>query len=462
MPVSRLPKRRGHPTRKAAASRRPRVRPGSPEPAAEPRRDAPAGGARSQQTEKPGASGAPSGRGGDRSTTGASGGRNDDGARQSAHDRPSGADRRDTTGRGEDSRSPDIQRDRGKSAQQPQSQRPNRAEVDHRSGPGESPSGQEPSGPIASARPAPTAMTGWTGTARNRNNRTSERIDRERAEPRQIEIRREGDRATRDRTDQRDRATRDQRDGDRATGAQREERTGARQERSGSVRLTEDQRTRITEVISRQRDLPVSNVNVSVSVGATVPRSVRVRDTAARDRRDLSRVPGLPVHGRARRDRDRRSEDLSGRRGHPALGARDDRHQDLGARRSSRTSASRPKSGAGSRRSCCGNARTRAARISRSRWARSCRVTSPCFDFPDVIIREVAGNPGVPLLRPRRRSRAGRPARVSHRRSDRLTGTAPGGRPVAATARHARRGSGLLGRHRGGYCAAGARLAAGS
>ena len=51
----------------------------------------------------------------------------------------------------------------------------------------------------------------------------------------------------------------------------------ARTDRAGAVSLSTDQRTRINEVIARERVNSVTNVNFSVSVGATVPRDVRLR-----------------------------------------------------------------------------------------------------------------------------------------------------------------------------------------
>jgi hypothetical protein len=101
---------------------------------------------------------------------------------------------------------------------------------------------------------------------RERGSRTNrqDRMDRER----------EGDRPRDDRA-----GTREQRD-DRAGSREerRDERTGARQDRAGSARLNDDQRSRISDVITRRRDVPVANVNVDVRVGVTLPRSVRVRE----------------------------------------------------------------------------------------------------------------------------------------------------------------------------------------
>jgi len=52
----------------------------------------------------------------------------------------------------------------------------------------------------------------------------------------------------------------------------------ARTDRAGAVSLSTDQRTRINEVIARERVNSVTNVNFSVSVGSTIPRSVHVFD----------------------------------------------------------------------------------------------------------------------------------------------------------------------------------------
>jgi hypothetical protein len=201
-------------------------------------------------------------RGPERSTTGASGGRSDEGARQGVRDRPSGADRkRDTTGRREDSRNADRQRDKGKAARQPSrdstSQRPN----ERRSTTGQAP---------ADSRSGRSEDRDRTRTNRDerdeRTDRTNrdDRMDRERGNR---DDRMDRERAGRDDGDRRD---------DRAAGPRRGERTGARQE--GSVRLTQEQRSRITEVISKQRTRAVTNVNFSVSIGTTVPRSVRLHD----------------------------------------------------------------------------------------------------------------------------------------------------------------------------------------
>ncbi|MGZ8323966.1 MAG: DUF1236 domain-containing protein [Rhodoplanes sp.] len=59
-------------------------------------------------------------------------------------------------------------------------------------------------------------------------------------------------------------------------GQDREGRSGASTSGS-SANLTSEQRTRIHQTIVRQGNAPrVSNVNFSVSVGTTVPRSVRL------------------------------------------------------------------------------------------------------------------------------------------------------------------------------------------
>jgi Protein of unknown function (DUF1236) len=247
-----------------------------------------AGGIRSQQLEDRGAPrGGAAERPADRSTTGTSGGRSgDDGPRQGAQDGPrrgapdaargaqdsprQGAQdrqpsdrQRDKAGRSRDSRSgQDSQRDQ-KSTREPRRDSATERQRDRRSTTGQSPS-DSPAG--------------------REERRERDGIDRTNREDRM-----DRDRTTRGRSDERDRdrATTQQREDrtgtrqreDRAGTREqrREERTGSRQERSGSVRLTEDQRSRITQVISRQRDVAVSNVNVSVSVGATLPRSVRVR-----------------------------------------------------------------------------------------------------------------------------------------------------------------------------------------
>ena len=66
------------------------------------------------------------------------------------------------------------------------------------------------------------------------------------------------------------------------SGRSEQDQAGSRRDTQGStsssVSVTQEQQTKITEVISKQKVQPVTNVNFSVSVGAPVPRSVRAYD----------------------------------------------------------------------------------------------------------------------------------------------------------------------------------------
>ena len=108
-------------------------------------------------------------------------------------------------------------------------------------------------------------------TGQSRSREETDRIDRR-------DDRMNGDRNTRDRDTSR------AREESSPTGrSDREDRTGARQDRSStSVRLSTEQRGRIADVISRQNVRSETSVNINVSVGARVPRSVRL-STLPRD-----------------------------------------------------------------------------------------------------------------------------------------------------------------------------------
>ncbi len=66
------------------------------------------------------------------------------------------------------------------------------------------------------------------------------------------------------------------------SGRSEQDQAGSRRDTQGStsssVNVTQEQQTKITEVISKQKVQPVTNVNFSVSIGAPVPRSVRAYD----------------------------------------------------------------------------------------------------------------------------------------------------------------------------------------
>jgi hypothetical protein len=67
----------------------------------------------------------------------------------------------------------------------------------------------------------------------------------------------------------------------RGSGAQEGAQPMARARDSASGSLNDQQRTRISSVINRQNVRPLANVNFSVSVGAVVPRSVRLQPLSA-------------------------------------------------------------------------------------------------------------------------------------------------------------------------------------
>jgi uncharacterized protein DUF1236 len=276
-----------------AHAQRSQVSPGAQAPAAsspaESRGAGPSDGARSQREDRAAPRGAAE-RSGERSTTGAAGGRSGEDGRQGAQDkmrervpdraqdrsqdRPqrgaqdrqpgaekSGDRQRDTTGASPDSRrGQDRQKDQGKSTKQLRPDSAAERPSERRSTTGQSPSDSDRAQDERRNRDRIDRTNREDRMDRGSRTNREERMDRER----------EGDRPRDNRA-----GTRDQRE-DRA--GSREERTGSRQDRSSSVRLTEDQRSRISDVITRRRDVPRANVNVDVRVGVTLPRSVRVRE----------------------------------------------------------------------------------------------------------------------------------------------------------------------------------------
>jgi hypothetical protein len=285
--------------------------PGAQPPAAsspaEPRGSGPSGAARSQREDRGSPRGAAErgGERGERSTTGASGGRSGEDSprpsaqegprrgqdvqrergpdraqerpQQGAQDRQPGSDRsgsrRDTTG--QDMRRQDSQKDQQKSTRQPRPDSAAERPGERRSTTGQSPESGRTQDDRRGARDERRDRDRMDRT--NRGDRMDQQRGREQLDggPTQQRDDRAGSREQRD-----DRTgAREQRE-DRAGTRQerREDRAGSREERSGSARLTEDQRTRISDVITRRRDVPVANVNVDVRVGVTLPRSVRVRE----------------------------------------------------------------------------------------------------------------------------------------------------------------------------------------
>jgi hypothetical protein len=125
-------------------------------------------------------------------------------------------------------------------------------------------------------RNAQPADTGGDTTRRNdrsedRANRAEQRNERAQDRANRAEQRNERAQDRANRAEQRN-----ERAQDRATRAEQRNETA----RSGSIRLSDDQRTRISarfsDRIDRMNVRPLSRSSISVSIGATVPRSVRL------------------------------------------------------------------------------------------------------------------------------------------------------------------------------------------